>query len=96
MMPVATESCSDRVLPIVEINSQVRRQVPMDNLKASITVIDDEEWLLVRRPCGGIASRRTHWYLPEILPQEVSNWRPSGLLAGIAPLYHLLAADIIQ
>ena len=43
MMAVATESCSDRVSPIAEIDSHVRRQVPMDNLKASITVIDDEE-----------------------------------------------------
>ena len=68
MRPVATESCSDRVFPIAEIDSQVRRQVPTDNLKAWITVIDDEEWLLVRRPCGGTASRRTHWCLPEILP----------------------------
>ena len=96
MMPVATVSCSNRVFPIEEIDSQVRRQVSTDNLKALITVIDDEEWLLVRRPCGGIASRRTHWYLPELLPQEGSNRRPSGLLANIAPLYHLLAAEIIQ
>ena len=92
LMPVATESYIDRALPIADIDSQERQQVPMDNLKASITGIDDEEWLLVRRPCGGIASRRTHWYLPEILPQEESNRRPSGLLANIAPLYHLLAA----
>ena len=96
MMPVAIVSCSNRVFPIAEIDSQVRRQMPTDNLKALITVIDDEEWLMVRRPCGGIASRRTHWYLPEILPQEESNLRPSGLLANIAPLYHLLAAKILQ
>ena len=76
MMPVAAESCSDRVFPITEIYSQVRRQVSTDNLEASITVIDDEEWLTVRRPCGGIASRRTHWHLPETLPQEELNLRP--------------------
>ena len=92
MMPVATESCSDRVFPIAEIDSPVRRQVFTDNLKASITVIEDEEWLMVRLPRGGIASRRTHWYLPEILPQEEANRQSSGLLANIAPLYHLLAA----
>ena len=53
MMPVATESCSDRELPITEIDRQVRRQVPMDNLKASITEIDDEEWLMMAGHVAG-------------------------------------------
>ena len=63
LMPVATESYIDRALPIADIDSQERQQVPMDNLKASITEIDDEEWQMVRRPCGGTASRRTQWHL---------------------------------
>ena len=44
LMPVATESYIDRALPIADIDSQGRQQVPMDNLKAAITEIDDEEW----------------------------------------------------
>ena len=64
-MPVATVSCSNRVFPIEEIDSQARRQMSTDNLKALITVIEDEEWLMVRPPYGGIASRRTYWYLPD-------------------------------
>ena len=48
----------------------------MDNLKASVTVIDDEEWLMVRRPCGGIASRRTQWHLQ-------GNTAPRGIEPAI-------------
>ena len=51
---------------------------------------------MVRRPCGGTASRRTQWYLQELPPQEESNRRSSGLLGDMLPLYHLLAAILIQ
>ena len=44
----------------------MQRHMSMDNPKALITMTADEEWLRMRRPCGGIASRRTYWYLPDI------------------------------
>ena len=44
LMLVAAESYIDRALPIADIDSQGRQQMPMDNLQAKITEIDDQEW----------------------------------------------------
>ena len=56
LMLVAAESYIDRALPIADIDSQGRQQMPMDNLQAKMTGIDDLEWQML---AGQLAEPQT-------------------------------------
>ena len=91
-MLVAAESYIGRALPIADIDSQGRQQMPMDNLQAKITEIDDQEWQMTASQVAVPQTGAPIGYSTISFPKRVSNWRPSGLWGGMLPLYHLLEA----
>ena len=85
LMPVATESYIDRALPIADIDSQGRQQMPMDNLQAKIVEIDDLEWQLT---AGQLAVPQTEAPIGNLaisLPYGVRTCDPRGYWGACCP-----------
>ena len=85
LMPVATESYIDRALPIADIDSQGRQQVPMDNLKASITEIDDEEWQMTAGHVAGPQAGAPNCYSTNSCPKRNRTGDPQGYWGTCCP-----------
>ena len=85
LMLVAAESYIDRALPIADIDSQGRQQMPMDNLQAKMTEVDDLEWQLL---AGQVAVPQTEvpiGYFAISLPKRVRTGDPRGYGGACCP-----------
>ena len=85
LMLVAAESYIDRALPIADIDSQGRQQMPKDNLQAKMTEVDDLEWQLL---AGQVAVPQTEvpiGYFAISLPKRVRTCDPRGYGGACCP-----------
>ena len=78
LMLVATESYIDRALPIADIDSQGRQQMPMDNLQAKITGIDDREWQMTASQVAVPQTGAPIGYSAISFPKRVRTGDPRG------------------
>ena len=85
LMLVAAESYIDRALPIADIDSQGRQQMPMDNLQAKITEIDDQEWQMLTGQLAVSQTEAPIGYFAISLPKRVRTGDPRGYGGACCP-----------
>ena len=85
LMLVAAESYVDRALPIADIDSQGRQQMPMDNLQAKMTGNDDQEWQILAGQLAVPEPEAPIGYSAISLPKRVRTGDPRGYGGACCP-----------
>ena len=85
LMLVAAESYIDRALPIADIDSQGRQQMPMDNLQAKMTGHDDQEWQILAGQPAVPEPEAPIGYFAISLPNRVRTGDPRGYGGACCP-----------
>ena len=70
---------------MADIDSQERQQVPMDNLKASITEIDDEEWQMTAGHVAGPQAGGPNGTSKNSCPRRNRTGDPQGYWGAYCP-----------